>query len=71
MNGWQSIETAPQDGSIFLGFDGSLAADEQVFVARWKTYEGWDHADGHWSNIIGDCDMCHPTHWQALPEPPK
>lgn len=70
---WQPIETAPTDGSAFLAFDSTPCPLPYLmfFVARWHHNYSEDEADGYWSNIVGDCDMCHPTHWMLLPSPPE
>ncbi len=81
---WQSIETAPKDGSWVLLFGGKPdcdfdcdAARPPVVAARWipteirTTYD----SPGLWrfcsydSGYYGEWE--NPTHWMPLPEPPK
>jgi hypothetical protein len=67
MTAWQSIDTAPKDGSEFLGWNG-------------VTHDPWFwHADPrgkrpcwarHFRGITDDRRQ-PPTHWMPLPEPPK
>lgn len=66
MNGWQTIETAPRDGTAILVFND----DGRIYQAEW---------DGRWRFAAADqhgCGCCsgiddRPTHWMPLPEPPK
>lgn len=54
---WQPIETAPKDGSEFLGwFPGST-------VMIW-----WMGQGGVWGNDFWEGEA--PTHWMPLPNPP-
>lgn len=65
---WQPIDTAPKDGTPFLAYDSHRQA---MFVAKWHHNYSDNPADGYWSNIVGDDDTCHPTHWMPLPKAPK
>ena len=70
VNNWQSIETAPTDGTevlIWTGFDRLIA----IYVksenfSGWTT--GWETANGY---DIGFAHIRAPTHWQPLPDPPN
>ena len=78
MSGWRPIETAPKDGSAFLGYGvhdmnanppkGVQDGDYWraiILWDKWRDPNGWVFSkDGLqlWSK---------PTHWQPLPEPPK
>lgn len=64
---WQPIETAPKDGSAFLGFLPHFAgyfADQRIQRCMWT---GW--GGGCW-----ECELekgcIGPTHWMPLPPPP-
>lgn len=62
---WRDIDTAPKDGSKFLGYvDGDVR-----FVAWTKTSHvplyGFCTVDEGWES-----SLCHPAHWMPLPEPP-
>ena len=81
-NQWQPIETAPKDGSFFLGADA-----EDVCLCQWaeEVEDGVDYM----GNDAGFQDMLfqrfypsrsfglrqyqglQPTHWMPLPEPPR
>lgn len=64
LSAWQSIETAPHDGSDVLVYGrGSYA------VAHWDGREWRDIGDIGWSGMSGD-DGNQPTHWIPLPAPP-
>jgi hypothetical protein len=62
---WQPIETAPKDGTYFLGFDKFKTIGVFHYI-EWciegKKY--WNYEDREeWSYIL--------THWMPLPEPPE
>lgn len=64
---WQPIDTAPKDGTEILVYGPASW--------RWKTYAPGRHvawfAGNAWQGRDADNDAgLHPTHWQALPEPP-
>ena len=65
---WKPIDSAPRDGTAFLGFlpqFGGYIADQRIQRCTWS---GW--GGGVW-----DCQFEKggrgPTHWMPLPEPPK
>lgn len=60
---WQPIKTAPRDGTVLLGWDGSNLATCYYFFdlnAWYLEVTGAYADDGFWQ----------PTHWQPLPPPP-
>lgn len=58
---WQPVETAPKDGTGFIGWDDDL--EHRVFV-RW--------AHGRWALVDQEhFSPCRLTLWAALPTPPK
>jgi hypothetical protein len=55
---WQPIETAPKDGTEFLGWSG-----RHVWIVRWLAgFQSWLLSDGGRSEL---------THWMPLPDPPE
>jgi hypothetical protein len=72
INDWQSITTAPQDGTEILAYgtyyDFVLDKPSKrphmniVRFADTDEFDGWVDRD--------DCDFL-PTHWQPLPQPPE
>jgi hypothetical protein len=58
---WQSIETAPQDGTAVL-----------LFHPSWEMVQVGVHYDdtSSWQNPCGDL-LEPPTHWMTLPPPPE
>lgn len=58
---WQPIETAPQDETQFLGWNGSWMD---------RTWVGWHDGTGP-VYVYADYVSWKPTHWMSLPEPPK
>lgn len=65
VEGWRPIETAPKDGTEFLGGRG-----KDVRVWRWKVY------DGFWRDLTGFIPLhgsgaAKPTHWLPLPPGPS
>ena len=79
MGDWQSIETAPLDGTVFLAaspagiYDGIYRGGSVVpcSASEWRT--GVEFSD------LSDCDRDGghlsvwpaPTHWMPLPEAPQ
>jgi hypothetical protein len=63
---WRPIETAPKRGVFLAVVDGAVR-----FVSWGKTSHvpmwGFCLADQGFE----DYDLCNPTHWMPLPEPPK
>ncbi len=74
---WLLIETAPKDGSVFIGFDPEIGVrpmmwSEGEYYPTGGKYVGWvdavdfNHDDGgSWRFEVS------PTLWQPLPDPPK
>ncbi len=65
MSEWQLIETAPRDGTHILGWDGSCRA---VIYWRIGVHCFWELAVA--GSYAEDAEF-EPTHWIAIPEPPK
>lgn len=61
MNNWQSINTAPKDGTHILCY---LPYGQSLMIETW-----WhvDERNGLWFHEDGE--VC-PTHWMPLPKPP-
>lgn len=66
---WQPIETAPKDGTGFLGWWPHWTA----FPVRiWWQNNQWYMAEDHPATWHDGMPRGHgPTHWMPLPEPPK
>lgn len=69
MTDWQSIETAPRDGTVFLVYrpDAGLTGDSTFAIVQGVNVpttspQGVVHYTSRW---------CHPTHWMPLPPPPS
>lgn len=81
---WQSIETAPKDGTEILGY----RKDAGIFLMRWTSPEAflsereleqldsessesedWFYADFVAGGRLDGSEV--PTHWMPLPEEPK
>ena len=61
LDGWQTMNNAPKDGTRILGCDGSNV--EVIYSVN-----------GGWFNQSAELNMWivfPPTHWQPLPTPPK
>lgn len=66
-DGWQPIETAPMDGTMFLAYRrGSFAAAYRV---PRDDCEMW--CFGGMSAAVEHSPGIKPTHWMPLPQPPK
>ena len=66
MSEWQPIETAPKDGTMFLG---ARAGHVWVRVSFWRKTDkrfGWHGAQSMKTEVANQ-----PTHWMHLPEPPR
>jgi len=66
LNAWQPIETAPKDRMIWGWVDGRKRLIKWGKTSHVPLY-GFCLAD----QGAEDFDICHPTHWQELPEDPK
>ena len=78
---WQTIETAPKDGTAFLAYEPMIGVYHTAFTTQWpiendvdRTYRGFPC--GFWpSGILGGYPFgawdAQPTHWMPLPLPPK
>ena len=72
MTGWQTIETAPKDGTSILlygyweGEIHKIEDEKNIWMAQY-TYGDWliNGGDSYGSYVR------NPTHWMPLPEPPK
>ncbi len=62
MNKWQTIETAPKDGTVILGF---VPHDCGGYILS-LCYTGYER----WSGTV-DFNDFYPTHWMPLPNPPE
>jgi hypothetical protein len=60
--GWQSIETAPKDGTWILGFGDGPSTVRYLYVMAWSIGNGW-------LEIYSDATM-RPTHWMPRPAAP-
>lgn len=81
MTTWQSIETAPKDGSTVLVWCADLDAsnrpvefDQHIALAHWSG-QHWFGIDGSvaYGYSMGDYfehEAYFPTHWMPLPSPP-
>lgn len=63
VTGWQPIETAPKDGSAFLGY-----ARKGKWIGQCKYVGPSEKTDKVW--FMWQDGWPQPTHWQPLPSPP-
>ena len=69
MSEWQPIETAPREGSPFLGAVYWADTGEwEILRMAWNETAG-RFGDATYAPFIHDQEQ--PTHWMPLPEPPK
>lgn len=82
MSGWQTIDSAPRDGTEII-----LRKGDRVTAGAWIE---WAKSESHFHDTTGEyvgeveiesgahwqswdggfCDDDEPTHWQPLPSPP-
>ena len=67
MSEWQTMETAPRDGTWILGWCKRSDIQDTVQVWHWyEFHEGW-----YWQNAADSNDLDdQPTYWMPLPAPP-
>lgn len=70
MSEWQTMDTAPKDGTTIL-IHNPHWADGTVHPAKWFDDPSglgcdWQTIDGWWSDGCDDS----PTHWMPLPDAP-
>jgi len=63
---WQPIETAPKDGTHFLGF---VEWGEAILECQFVCY--YSAAKGRFAIVCAPDVEIHVSHWMPLPEPPK
>lgn len=70
MSEWQSIETAPKDGTRILAY-GVIGLEQNAGIStvKWDWPGEW-HADPCEASEYSP-EKCSLTHWMPLPEPPK
>jgi hypothetical protein len=65
---WRNIETAPRDGTEFLGYH--LSTDG--YTGDWFVLiEGTSDLDWPWQSYEGSHPFEFLTHWMPLPAPPE
>lgn len=70
---WQSIETAPKDGTPVLLYKPNEKRMGAYTLAgywdgQWWGCGGWELV---WRSRLDHKEYGRPTHWQPLPEPPE
>lgn len=78
MTDWQSIETAPKDGTLIDVWLGNAEkSDVELYCAQGdgKRSTGWYWSNGKFRPHMGlrnmmACFVC-PTHWMPVPAPPE
>jgi hypothetical protein len=64
MSEWQPIETAPKDGSLFLGWATWPEDPPDFYLCSYSPSLGFSTYDVY-ENLVT------PTHWMPLPLPPS
>lgn len=63
---WQSMATAPKDGtSVLLWCTDVDGRNGRVSFGTWHDFFG-----GTWWDWSMEYTLSHPTHWMPLPDPP-
>lgn len=63
---WQPIETAPRDGTMFLGFIDNKGEDFNEMLVMFCKRD----SEPFWTTHSDDHIGMNPTHWMPLPAPP-
>lgn len=69
--GWMPIESAPKDGTWFLGYwpeMRNLGHEETIAPGRWNDFPQVDEPR---FQDVHDNNFEDPTHWMALPTAPE
>lgn len=68
---WQTLESAPKDGSRILVCWARPGEETHYELVFWNEYrDAWSASDGGWGSDRWRADDA-PTHWMPLPEPPE
>lgn len=70
---WQTIDTAPKDGTEILICEGSHW--KSIYIGHWVPVD-FNGVRGKWTTGFtcadeGDFDIDGATHWMPLPAPPQ
>lgn len=80
MREWQTIETAPKDGTWILVYGENYGDEDgpRFSVIKWVTniVGVWEYIDSTTRKLVEKdwsdwSDTFAPTHWMPMPEPPK
>lgn len=69
-NGWMPIETAPKDGTLFIGYGGYQYPDDTGPTTYTDILEYSGDPEWPWRNSDSLCRADCYSHWQHLPKPP-
>ena len=76
--GWQPIETAPKDGSIFVTINAHFPDEIEVCQYDPTLWDGFnERPDGLYEKVTqivsewSSNNFHRATHWMPLPEPPQ
>lgn len=61
---WHDADTPPTEDGVYLAYNPSPWAGEDMFMAR------YDVQEGDWTIHIDGAPI-RPTHWADRPEPPQ
>jgi len=68
MDQWQTMDTAPKDGTFVLAYDIDSFYPDDPEESYWIVR--WDDRNAVW-RIMLDGQRAKPTHWMPRPAPPK
>lgn len=69
MSDWQPIETAPKDGTRFLGY-GTIGFETEPLIGTVQ-WDGSDFVGSPNEATEYSQEKCNLTHWMPLPPPPQ
>lgn len=66
---WRTMDSAPRDGSMFLGYQETPGDFERKMeICLWLS---WEKNDGESGGFFTSHSGLMPTHWMPLPTPPE
>jgi len=70
MSEWQTIDTAPKDGTVIIGYYGLTAGSDDMhtvmYIPDWR-----GKGKGQWLSSLCEGNWSEPRMWMSCPNPPE